>query len=62
MDDRRVNAIRSNEKIGRGTDSYIERYTDGEICQDLEGAGIKSEEDAVKWAIKVEESIRKRTP
>ncbi len=61
MDDRRVNAIRSNEKIGRGTDSYIERYTDGEICQDLEGAGIKSEEDAVKWAIKVEESIRKRT-
>jgi len=62
MDDRRVNAIRSDEKVGRGTDSYIERYTDGEICQDLEGAGIKSEEDAVKWAIKVEETIRKRTP
>jgi len=62
MDDRRVNAIRSDEKVGRGTDSYIECYTDGEICQDLEGAGIKSEEDAVKWAIKVEESIRKRTP
>ena len=61
MDDRRVNAIRSDEKVGRGTDSYIESYTDGEICQDLEGAGIKSEEDAVKWAIKVEESIRKRT-
>ena len=62
MDDRRVNAIRSDEKVGRGTGSYIEHYTDGEIRQDLEGAGIKSEEDAVKWAIKVEESIRKRTP
>ena len=62
MDDRRVSAIRSNDKVGRGTDSYIEHYTDGEIRQDLEGAGIKSEEDAVKWAIKVEESIRKRTP
>ena len=61
MDDRRVCAIRSNNKVGRGTDSFIEYYTDGEIRRDLEGAGIKSEEDAVRWAIRVDESIRRRS-
>tara|TARA_R100000008_G_scaffold457_1_gene452 strand:+ start:785 stop:973 length:189 start_codon:yes stop_codon:yes gene_type:complete len=61
MDDRRVSAIRNNDKVGRGSDSFIEYYTDGEICRDLEGAGIKTEEDAVRWAIRVDESIRKRS-
>ena len=61
MNDKLVNAIRSNDKIGRGTDSFIEYYTDGELKEDLSNTSINTEEDAVKWALKRDEEIKEFT-
>ncbi len=61
MDDKLVNAIRSNDKIGRGTDSFIEYYTYGELKEDLSNTNIKTEEDAVKWAIRRDTEIKEVT-
>jgi len=61
MNDKLVNAIRSNDKIGRGTDSFIEYYTDGELKEDLSNTNIKSEDDAVKWAIRRDTDIKEFT-
>ena len=61
MDDRRVNAIRSDEKVGHGTDSFIEYYTDTELKEDLSNTNVKTEDDAVKWAIRCDTEIREFT-
>jgi hypothetical protein len=61
MNDKLVNAIRSDDKIGRGTDSFIEYYTDGELKEDLSNTNVKTAEDAVKWAIRRDTEIKEFT-
>ena len=61
MNDKFINAIRSDKKIGRGTDSFIEYYTDGELREDLSNTNVKTEDDAVEWAIRRDTEIKEFT-
>jgi hypothetical protein len=52
MSDPRVDAIRSDAKVGRGTCTSIdEAMTDDELIEALDKAGVKTPAKAVKWAI-----------
>jgi hypothetical protein len=55
MSDPRVKAIRSNERVGRGTCTAIdEAYTDNELADALNEAEVTTAEKAVAWAIEDE--------
>ena len=55
MSDPRVEAIRSNERVGRGTCTTIdEAYTAGELVEALDEAEVTTVEKAVTWAIEDE--------
>jgi len=55
MSDPRVKAIRSNERVGRGTCTTIdEAYTDNELVEALDEAEAITVEEAIAWAIKDE--------
>ena len=55
MSDPRVEAIRSNERVGRGTCTTIdEAYTDNELVEALDEAKAITVEKAVAWAIENE--------
>jgi hypothetical protein len=55
MNDPRVEAIRSNERVGRGTCTTIdEAYTDSELIDALDKAEVTTAEKAVVWAIEDE--------
>jgi hypothetical protein len=55
MNDPRVKAIRSNERVGRGTCTTIdEAYTDNELVEALDEAEAITVEEAIAWAIKDE--------
>ena len=55
MSDPRVEAIRSNERVGRGTCTTIdEAYTDDELVEALNEAEVTTVEKAVAWAIENE--------
>jgi len=56
MSDPRVEAIRANKHVGRGSCSSIdEAMTDEEIIRDLDDSDIKTPEEAVKWAVERED-------
>lgn len=49
--DPRVEAIRNDERVGRGSCTTIdEAMTDDEIIAELDESGIKTPKAAVKWA------------
>ena len=55
MPDSRVQAIRDNEKVGRGSCSSIDEcYEDHELADMLDKENIKTPRQAVKWAIRHE--------
>ena len=55
MSDLRVEAIRSNKRVGRGTCTTIdEAYTDNELVEALDEAKAITVEKAVAWAIEDE--------
>ena len=48
----RVNAIREYEMVGRGSCTSIDEcFSDQELIDCLNDSGVKTEEDAVKWAL-----------
>ena len=48
----RVNAIRNHPKVGRGSCTSIDEcFTDQELIDCLDAAGVSNEKDAVKWAV-----------
>ena len=55
MSDKRVAAIRSDAKVGRGSCSSIDEcMTDSELVEALDEAEAMSVADAVKWAYEAE--------
>jgi hypothetical protein len=55
MSDSRVEAIRSNKRVGRGTCTTIdEAYTDNELVEALDEAEAITVEEAIAWAIEDE--------
>ena len=50
-----VNAIRTHEKVGRGTCTTIDEcYSDEELRTVLEEDEVKSTEDVIRWALEIE--------
>jgi hypothetical protein len=50
-----INAIRSNELVGRGSCSTIDEcMTDSEIAAALQDDGVKTVKGALKWALDIE--------
>lgn len=55
MSDPRVQAIRDDKLVGRGTCSTIDEcYTDGELIEQLDSEGIHSTKESVEWAVEFE--------
>lgn len=55
MNDPRIEAIRKDPKVGRGTCTTIdEATTDSELVIALDEAGVTTVEEAVAWAIEDE--------
>ncbi len=53
--DARVEAIRKNERVGRGSCTTIdEATTDDELIAELDEAGVTTPAKAVQWAIETE--------
>ena len=53
--DKRIKAIRANDKVGRGSCSSIDEcYDTDEIIEELDSKGISTPEAAVKWALETE--------
>ena len=51
----RVNAIRGNHRVGRGTCTMIdETYTDQELIDDLNSEKIYTAKAAIEWAVDLE--------
>jgi len=49
--DTRVDAIRNDPCVGRGSCASIDEcYSDNELAELLDSCGVSSENDAVKWA------------
>jgi hypothetical protein len=56
MSDPRVQAIREDKMVGRNTCSTVdEAFSEASIIEELDDAGIKTPEAAVKWAIEIED-------
>ena len=56
MSDPRVQAIREDKMVGRKTCSTVdEAFSEASIIEELDDAGIKTPEAAVKWAIEIED-------
>lgn len=53
--DKRVEAIRADRKVGRGSCSSIDEcYSDNNLIEALDSSKIKTPTAAVKWARKME--------
>jgi len=56
-----INAVRIDEKVGRGSCSVIDEcYTDAELEDALKRDGIKGKIESVRWARRVEKNYRER--
>lgn len=50
--DKRIEAIRSNERVGRGTCTTIDEcYSDQELIEALDNAEVTTPLDAVQWCL-----------
>lgn len=64
--DKRIEAIRNHPKVGRGSCTAIDEcFTDEELIQGLDESEAKTEEAAIRWALKseglrVEDALNKR--
>ncbi len=55
MSDPRVDAIRKNTRVGRGSAASIDEcYDDAELEDKLDRAAIFTPEEAIKWALEEE--------
>ena len=52
MNDPRVQAIRDNDRVGKGSCTSIDEcYSDSELVEELDRDGAETPEAAVKWAL-----------